>query len=159
MKQVDKISNQHETYRRIELNTQIQSKFQRKVRDGVVRFQLEKEYIYQKEIKEKTKKYNYLDFQVHTIKEETTGLSKKLDEIGKVIFGVQEIIDEVDFKNRELSDMLKFYKKTFLNAQVKILKLNRSLNVDNEDDIIKRFKEESLKYQTFFDNVSYITIA
>ena len=152
MKQADKINNQYETYKRIELNTQIQSKFQRKVRDGVLRFQFEKEYVYQKDIKDRTSKYNHLDYQVFTIKESTASLTNKLKEIAKLVYNVQEVIDEVDFKNRELSELQKFYKKTFLNAQVKILKLNRSLNVDNEDDIITRFKEESLKYQTFFVN-------
>ena len=154
MKQVDKINKHYETFKIINLNTQIQAKFNQKVLDSLSRLQFENEYVYQKNIKDESQIYNYLDFQVHTIKNMTSGLTKKLEDIGKIIIGIQEIMGEVDFKNKELADILKFYNKTFLNAKVRILKLNRSLNVNNEDDIIIRFKEESLKYESFFNNVN-----
>lgn len=153
MKQMDKIAKQYEQFKIVKLNIQIQSKSSQKVLDSLSSVQFEKEFSYQSDLKEKARIYNYLDFQVHTIKEESNGLEKRLKDIAKIVSGVKEIIEEVDFKNQELSGILKFFKKTFLNAQVKILKLNRSLNVNNEDDLILKFKDESLKYNTFFDNV------
>ena len=157
MKQMDKIAKQYEQFKIVKLNIQIQSKSSQKVLDSLSSVQFEKEFSYQSDLNEKARIYNYLDFQVNTIKEESNGLEKRLKDIAKIVSGIQEIIDEVDFKNKELSEILGFKKKTFLNAQVKILKLNRSLNVNNEDDLILKFKDESLKYDLFFENVHLLS--
>lgn len=105
--------------------------------------------IFEDEIDIKKYKFNELEYNVFKIKSNTEEYEKSLFEIKEKKMNLEEIIRNIKKKNLKIKEIIFAIRIKYLKTRTKLLKIYSSLNVKSLDDIIKRFKDERLKYQGY----------
>ena len=150
--------NQSEYYKIIENNTKIQNKYQNKKFDTVRRYQFENEFQYTKDIEEKTRLYNLVDFQLSTIKAETKDLELKLHNLHKEQMKKELEATKLDNKNDELKWTIDIIKKSNKIELFKISKFYHNLKVESIEEIVLNFNKLRLHYETCYNQVILLSL-
>lgn len=105
---------------------------------------------FESEIEKKKKKFNELEFQVFTIKSDTLQLEKKYNMMKDTILSMMKNIKDQKNKNQSISLMNKKLQHDFLNTKINLLKIHRNFKIKSLGDIINRFNEHRLQYQSLY---------
>ena len=149
------IEKQFNIYKIIHLNSSIQSQFQKKLFDTVNKFQVDNEKKFQQHLVAKSKRYNLLDFQISLVKIGTLVKTKTLESISKNIKTVSEVIEDLDFRNRNMWNDNKFIENNFIHYSNLLKDLMENLKVETVDEIINIFQTVKFKYDTCYNEVKY----
>ncbi len=144
-KEMKEIEREYDIYKIVELNSSIQHKFQRKLLDSVYRFQFENEFNFTRNLEARSQTYNLLDFQVNEIQNQTQDMTIKLNQLKENMKKIQEMIDIIDFRNNNMLSENNFIEKNYMH-DLKIMNyLYENLKLKSVVDIIKKFKDVTVK--------------
>jgi hypothetical protein len=105
---------------------------------------------FENEVEKKKKKFNELEFQVFTIKSDTLQLEKKYNMIKDTISSMMKNIKDQKIKNHSISMMNKKLLHDFLYTKINLLKIHRNFKIKSLGDIINKFNEQRLQYQSLY---------
>jgi hypothetical protein len=105
---------------------------------------------FENEVEKKKKKFNELEFQVFTIKSDTLQLEKKYNMIKDTISSMMKNIKDQKTKNHSISMMNKKLLHDFLYTKINLLKIHRNFKIKSLGDIINKFNEQRLQYQSLY---------
>ena len=103
----------------------------------------------------KSKLYFHLDNQMSLVKTGTMVKTKKLEELSKKIKNLKDIMEVIDFRNKNMYNDNTFLENNYLHDSKVISDLHENLNVKTVDEIINIFQTVSAKYLTSYSLVRY----
>jgi len=106
-------------------------------------------------IEQKKKYFNELEYKVYEIKQRAEEIENQIEYVKKKAIKTEEIIKKIGIENDKLLEDRNYKMKELLSSKIKINSVYKSLKVKNVNDIIKKFNEESIKYENLYNMVYF----
>jgi hypothetical protein len=102
------------------------------------------------EVDGKKKKFNELEFQVHTIKNDTLEIEKILEKTKIEIVATYNMIKDIKVLNSKMYGEKIIALRDYLKTKILLIQIYQTLGVKDLDEIIKKFNQQRFEYQSLY---------